>query len=371
MKNRKLQRVLTWILTLTMILGTFGETGLALQAADADATEEVEAVDAGDADAPDPDQYFMDSQLDVVFTPETDAGENDGTDHVAVLSLNGSYVDVDGTFFFVDADDSYKSDGVNEDTSGPIFYDSKFDKEVYVVPAVGYRFNPAVTDLEDLVQISGGWKYKDQDAVTDVNGTAKPAYTIEKVSIAAASEDVWYGSEGGNYATALKVTLKADSDLAAAFAAYADNSAAFEAYTEDVLGTNDPEDDLVRPNHPWITISPISCVPDVQPIYLYLPNGNRLAAVATAYYDEVCEVDDIIHALDGTDWDWRFVGVGLSLVDNKATLTQDDLDAAEDYDAYLNYTRTYDAGELTLVKVTVDDYAVNDAYKRIQYYNVD
>ena len=27
MKNRKLQRVLTWLLTLTMILGTFGETG--------------------------------------------------------------------------------------------------------------------------------------------------------------------------------------------------------------------------------------------------------------------------------------------------------------------------------------------------------
>ncbi len=72
MKNRKLQRVLTWILTLTMILGTFGETGLALQAADVD--DEAEAVvedaddpvDAEDADVPDPDESYDDTEFDVL-----------------------------------------------------------------------------------------------------------------------------------------------------------------------------------------------------------------------------------------------------------------------------------------------------------------
>ena len=46
MKNRKLQRVLTWILTLTMILGTFGETGFAVKAAEPDEEAEVSVPEA-------------------------------------------------------------------------------------------------------------------------------------------------------------------------------------------------------------------------------------------------------------------------------------------------------------------------------------
>ena len=58
MKNRKWQRILSWVLTLTMLLGTFESNILAVNAMDDEVVEaeieDVEAVDAetdGDVDA--------------------------------------------------------------------------------------------------------------------------------------------------------------------------------------------------------------------------------------------------------------------------------------------------------------------------------
>ncbi|MCR4641388.1 MAG: hypothetical protein K5697_05085, partial [Lachnospiraceae bacterium] len=163
MKNRKLQRVLTWILTLTMILGTFGETGFAVKAAEPD--EEIE-VSPEEADVPDPDQYTADATVTWAFGQETVQAAEDGTNNVAFVETNGYKIV-----------DDLQANGTNAATKTKT-YDSEFGTTFYVVPKIGYTFNLAADKTaKDVFTVTGGWRYKDQDAVV-LNGTTD-AFTAE------------------------------------------------------------------------------------------------------------------------------------------------------------------------------------------------
>ena len=279
MKNRKLQRVLTWILTLTMILGTFGETGLALQAADDDAVAEAEAVDAGDADVPDPDQYTDDATLTFDFNPKVTVNSTTAEvpSHAKIAIPNGSLEKP----WEAQAAETWTTDATKK-------YDSKFGVSVYVVPELGYTFGDDAEAWAETLIINGGWRLKEaEEAVTDITS----AYTVEAVSVDEADTDIFAGSVDGvheyNWKKALKITFTAGSDLAKAFEGQADGTIEFVA--------DDPKTENVdESGAPFVTIAPIA-VEDTLPVFIYYPDSVEAVDFATATFNEVFGKDgDIV-----------------------------------------------------------------------------
>ena len=164
MKNRKLQRVLTWILTLTMILGTFDGTGFATRAAEPD--DEAEVV-VDDADDPDESKSDISVNLDLKSAYATGkiqyAKVNAGDDIVAIPATGANAASTANTRATVDTD-------------------SENDYQVYLAVDEGYVFDS--TAVESV-------KYKDYTGVNYATpytalGEEKTAeateYTVEQVS---------------------------------------------------------------------------------------------------------------------------------------------------------------------------------------------
>ncbi len=169
MKNRKLQRVLTWILTLTMILGTFGETGLALQAADDDEAEVV----VDDADVPDPDESRNDIRVNLDLTSAYDVSSTTAAGHIQYAKVNEG----DAT---VAVPATTANAAATADTRAIVPTDSENDYKVYLAIDEGYVFDDTAIASVKYTDYSEKTWAKKAEATEKTADAAE--YSVETIS---------------------------------------------------------------------------------------------------------------------------------------------------------------------------------------------